>query len=407
MKTNETVTAPPVASQPGNVSVRQLAKSLISTPATAKQEQTETAGTETAAATREVPPAKNGEETETAEDLSRTEAGTETTEGTEATETTAAEETAEGTETAGTETTEETPGEETTATLSEAATARLNADLAPLIEELQKAGAKGALQILQKRIPKLVDQRDTERNGRLQAVEQNAQLRQELTEARKPKEVRQDAGPTLQHPEVAKVMGELNNVDTWLGWCEQNPEGGELPDGKGKDGTVQLDASQVTTMRRELEKNRTELVARKVQTEATAKAEFRQQFETHHAAAVAQYPWLKNAQSPEHQEMQGILQVAPWFKQSPDYELAIGDFLAGKALRLAKAKTVNGLPPRKPAAAREPTRVMADPPTTGARRQEPGKAKKEEADSKFKSSGSTKDLAKRFSADRQASRSGG
>lgn len=402
MKT-ETQTAPPTVSQPGNLSVRELAKSLTQTaPATAKP-TTKTAESGTTAATREGQPPEEGTETETAPDLSTTETETEqeSTEGTE-TEATAentAEETAAATdENTATEATEEAPAEQP-------AKAELPEELKDAMEIAKADGKKGTADLL-KRVHKLVDERDTARNARLQIEEQNAQLRTELTEARERGTKDEGQGTmTHVHPEVAKVVGELNNVDHWLGWCEQNPDGGELPDGKG--GKLELDPAHVKAIRGSLERERSEIVARKVQTERDVRVEYNQAYQKSHTEAVALYPWLKNSQAPENQEFQTLLKAMPWVKQAPTYEIDLADYLAGKALRLAKAKATPTVIPRKVTPSREPTRVLAEPPASSAQRKDPAKAKKEEADTQFKKSGSTKDLAKSFAANRRASRTGG
>src|SRR6185312_15877432 len=189
MKTNGTLEAPAATSQPGNVTVRQLAASLRKTPATAKEENggghrpAAASATESTAETHEAPPPEEGE-TQADENLEQehtegaeTEAAAETTDAAPETESTEATDSTE-------ETAETESAENAEPALSEAMAARIDAELAPLIDELTKAGAKGALQILQKRIPKLVDQRDTERNGRLSAEQQVSQLRQELQDAK-------------------------------------------------------------------------------------------------------------------------------------------------------------------------------------------------------------------------------
>lgn len=407
LKRMKTQTAEPAAApQPGNVSVRELAKSLTKAPATASTEDgtTEAGGQ---AGTREVPPPKKRKGEPTAEETQTPE---EQTEGT-GTETQAEDTTAEATET----TTEEAPVEERTEStegnegneapsIGDEASKRLDTELAPLIQELQAAGAKGALQILQKRIPKLVDQRDTERNGRLAAEEQVGQLRKELQEARsqKPEAGGQSNGNGAMHPAVARVTGELNQVDHWLSWCEDNADGGTVPNGKD---TVELNAQQVKSLRSQLERERTELLVRKSQTESEARAEYQQAYKEHHTTAVSHYAWMRNTNSPEAQEAQAILKAAPGFKAFPDYELMLGDFITGKQLRLAKAKANGNGTVKRPAPQREPTRVVAEPPGSVATRKAPEKAKKEEADSQFRKSGSTRDLASSFAASRRASRS--
>ena len=319
------------------------------------------------------------------------------TEGTEGTEATATE-TAEPTPEASPD--EPTPGEEPAPALPP--------EVAEAIE-IAKAqdGGKGKAEML-KRIHKLTDARDTERNARLTAEEQVKQMRQELQEART--KAPAAAAPAGMHPEVAKVVGELNTVDHWLGWCEEQlprltsgeVETVELPNGKG--GTLQVGLKDVAKTRRDLENMRQEVVAKKVQTEAAVKAAFNEAYRTSHQAALSVYPWLKQETSREFQDFQTILKNVPGFKSIPDHELAIGDFLAGRALREAKAKGAAAPGPRKAAASREPTRVETAAPSSGAEaEEEPAKAVKQSQQS-FAKSGSVKDLASMLTASRRVGR---
>lgn len=430
MKTTES-TATATAPQPGNLTTRQLAQSLTKIPATSQTEttETETAEPETEATSRETSPATNGKSRNKPATLSNPEpeadadpeAETETAESPEGTESTESTETA-GTEEAGAEGAEGTETEETTTETAEAdepvsvtdqVSKHLEAELGDLIGELQKAGAKGALQILQKRIPKLTDQRDTERNGRLAAEEQNTQLRRELQEARnhKPEANGHSQANGFTDPKVRAVVNELQNVDHWLAYCEStlpqlasgDLEVAELPDGRG--GKYQLNAQQLASIQRDLQNQRTALVARKEVVSEQAKAAWKQEYQKHHAVAVKEFPWLAKPESAQHQEFQAILQLFPAFKQAPDYELAIGDFLAGKALREARAKArTNGTQLRRAQPSREPTRVVSAPPGGAADREPSDEKDAKAADEQFRKSGRTSDLARSLTAKARASR---
>ena len=275
--------------------------------------------------------------------------------------------------------------------------------------EIAKAqdGGKGKAEML-KRIHKLTDARDTERNGRLAAEEQLTQLRQELTEAKTAKPST-PATPAGVHPAVHAVQQDLARVDEALSWCEEQlprlqsgeVESVEVPDGKGGKSTATL--RDVAKARRDLENQRQELVAKKLATEKDVKTAFDAAHQTAHQAALKAYPWVANPQSNEHAQMQQILKMIPGFKSVPDFELAIGDFLAGKSAREARAKAPAAAPTRKPAPAREPTRVATQAPSSG------GEAEGEEKDAKvatqkFTKSGSTRDLARALTAKRQAGR---
>jgi len=384
-----TTAAPP---QPGNVSVRQLAASLSKTPA---------GGSAPANTTGD--PATPTKKTDEEPAATTADANTATPEGGEPTDPAAeiGTDPEKGTTQDPEPEPEPEPGDaEPEPEPEPEPQAGLPAELQDAIDLAKGDGKKGVAQLL-KRVHSLADQRDTERNARLAAAEENRQLRSELQQARTKAPEVQTSGGASAHPEVAQISQELSNVDHWLAWCDSNPEGGEIPKG---DETVTLTPQQVQAVRRDLQNQRTELVARKVQTEREYKQAYGQAYAQHHQEALKEFPWLADAAAPERQEMDAILKVFPAFKQSPDYELAIGDYLAGRKLRDArtKARATNGTV-RKPTPARTPTKVVAEPPG-GARRGDPKKDEKKQADEKFQSSGRTADLAKTFAASRRASR---
>ena len=415
MKTNtETAaTTPP----PGNVSTRQLAATLTKTaPATGQSDTpTETAEAGPAATTREASPAKGEEKAEAAVDQTESTAKTaESTETTEKTETAASTETAEAVET--TEGNESHEGGETTETTETqergggAAATELPPEVAEAIE-IAKAqdGGKGKAQLLQ-RVHKLVDERDTERNARLAAEEKVTRMTTELDDARKGKA--QPAAPTGDlHPAVAEVVGEIRNVDQWLGTLRKaqpalnNGTQSELqiPDGKG--GMTSLSADQVNNLVDDLTNQRTELVARKVQTEGAVKQAFRETYRQVHAQAVREYPWLDKTDSPQTVRMQEMLKAIPSLKQYPDYELVMGDYFAGQAARLARQKAARMTPATKvPVKTPEPPRVPIAGGAGGGTGEKPGDGDATEADKQFEKTGKVGDLAKSFSAKARATR---
>ncbi len=81
--------------------------------------------------------------------------------------------------------------------------------------------------------------------------------------------------------------------------------------------------------------------------------------------------------------------------------MVLGDYLTGRTARLAKAKAAAT---RRPAPAREPTPVPTEPPAGGVRPVNGAKKEAEAAESNFRKSGKTSDLAKRFVATARASR---
>lgn len=274
--------------------------------------------------------------------------------------------------------------------------------------EIAKAqdGGKGKAELL-KRVHKLTDARDTERNARLQAEEANAQLRTELQQARAQKP--EAATPTGMHPEVHKVNQELSNVDHWLGWCEESAaalQGGEVetveaPDGKG--GKIQVGLKDVLKTKRDLENMRQEVVAKKVQTEQAVKAAFQEAYQQSHQAALTKFPQFKDPESDWSQKAKQIVGAMPGIKGFPDYEILIGHFLRGLELD-AQAAKAPATPARKAAPDREPAKVNITPPGSGAEPDEPSEKKVKASTQQFQKTGSTRDLAKTLTANRQASR---
>jgi hypothetical protein len=299
----------------------------------------------------------------------------------------------------------ETPPEEIPVEHADAPSGEAPALPAEIVEamEIAKAqdGGKGKADLL-KRVYKLVDQRDTERNARLAAEETNRKLAGQLEAAGKNPEAATVTASSGVHPAVAELVGELTNVDHWLGWCKQHAEGGEVPDGKG--GSVKLNAANVGQIYDDLTNQRSELVARKVQTQSAVKQAFTDTYRQVHAAAVVRYPWVAKPEAAEHVRMQALLKQMPGLKQFPDYELVVGDYFRGEQARMADEKAraagkINGQPAR-----REPARVAIAPAATGAEEAKPAAKAIQETESKFQKSGRTADLAKSFSARARANR---
>lgn len=276
-------------------------------------------------------------------------------------------------------------------------------ELADAIEIAKGDGKKGVAELLN-RLHKLVDVRDTERNARLASEEKATRLEAELAEAR-------EAGSKAEpvpingevHPEVRKVVSEIGNVDKWRRWCDEHPDGGQVPDGKG--GQVEMDAEGVRAARRGLDDQRSELVARKVNMESAVKREFDTHYQQQHATAQKLYPELFQKESQEAKVAAQLLAAIPGLKQFPDYEIVIGRYLKGMKLEQAQAKAATNGAPRKPAPAREPTPVVSEPPSAQSVR---GRSTEDQevqaAEARYEKSGKTADLAKLNAAKMRAQR---
>lgn len=374
-------TAEPVApaeSRPGNLTVRELAASLSQSAPPQSQSPKEDAPESPSPAAESVPAATPSGETDAPDGLpndipSEPESSPADTAEPEA---------------------PESPPEPVEPPPADPVSSALAAELKPLVDDLKKAGAKGALEILQKRIPKLVDQRDTERNARLAADEKVRALETEVAELRQQNAATTTAtaaATTGQHPDVVAVVQKIANVDHWLTQLRQNPGGLEVPDGRG--GKVELDADAVVEAIEKLREQRQELVAEKVAVQNRVNEAFKADYAMAHAAAEKRYPELFKADSPEAKLREQLLKALPGLKQFADYELIVGRYINGYKLEMAHTKTSTAAP-RKVAPAREPALVPTEPPGAKAAPVNGRSKEIQEAEAAFRKSGKTSDLAR-------------
>ncbi len=304
----------------------------------------------------------------------------------------------------------ETPGEEPEPEPEgQPVKAALPPELAEAIEIAKTQGQKGVADLL-KRVHKVVDARDTERNARLQAEEQNKNLRLELQQART-NQPQAAVNTTGEHPAVVAVKQELANVDHWMGWCEENLpklqsgelESVELPDPENPGKKLKADAKDVAKTLRDLQNIRQEIVAKKVDTEGKVRSAYEAAHKVAHTTALTIFPEFKNPDSDWSKRKEQVLRAMPGMKQFPDHELMIGHFFRGLELH-EKSKKEAPAGPKKVPAAREPARVVTDPPGSGAEPAPDGEKKAKASTQQFQKSGSTRDLARALTAKRQASR---
>lgn len=365
--------AAPAERPAANLTVQQLAKTLTKpTPSQATTEKTEPEVT-TPAADREEPPINEdaGEGAEGA-DLSQT-ATTETlTEGDAA------------------------PAAEAAASAEQPVKTELPAELADAIELAKGDGKKGVADLL-KRVHKLVDERDTNRNARLEAEERTRQLEAQLEEQQtKPAA---DPAPSASHPAIAAVNQQLAEVNGFLQLFRDNPQGVEIDDGEG--GKTYLDADTIAEHAENLRNRKTELLTERTVLTERVKEAFQEAHAKAHAVAVKKFPWLANPKDPQTQRMERILKVVPEVKRFPDYELVIGYYFKGLASDQA-AKP-------KPTLGREPTKVLTEAPSAAAGAGDAKSAAQREvkaAEEQFRKTGKADDLRKFESAKRKLARLG-
>jgi hypothetical protein len=153
----------------------------------------------------------------------------------------------------------------------------------------------------------------------------------------------------------------------------------------------------VAKLRRDLEANRQELVAQRVATEREVKSQMQAAYQQHHAQAVQMFPWLKDKNSAEYQGLQEALRMFPGLRMAPDHEIVMGHYFRGLKMYQAEQAAKSKPKPlvRKPAPAREPTRVQTEAPGGTVDGEEQAVS---EAQVAFQKSGRMQDLARSFAA---------
>ena len=224
-----------------------------------------------------------------------------------------------------------------------------------LAEFLADAKTGKAPKELARRVHKLVDQRDTERNTRLAAEQRAQQLEAELKDARETKAnvVPLPGAGVDAHPQLQQLHQQIEQLNGLIGWTRQNQLGGTLGEG---DQARDYDAAAVQAMQQNAQDRKAELIAERTGLRQQLQARHQQQEAAWDQAAVSAYPWLADAQSEEFKMAKEIATAAPWIRQHPSWPMRIGDMVAGARARMAR-KPANQpvLPTRKPAPAREPT----------------------------------------------------
>lgn len=367
----------------GNLSTADLAKRLRPNPAaspTAKPEGAQQAAPEGEAAPNEgtpevTPPAAGAEGAATAEGEPAAPEGEQPEGVGEATETPEQAEPAEG-----------DPNAE-----QHAERAQLVTDI---IEAIKAVGGDPKLvnKKLVTRIHSIADQRDTERNERLRLAEQNQQLAEQLKQAAQTPGVPQMNGATF-HPDIAKLDANINAAQQVIEWAESNPDGAEVPDGKG--GTLSYDAAQV----RQFKAKATADMARLSASRESKAQQIQQDYNAKRSEAVktaqARFPWTKQQNSPEYQEVVSLIRDVPELQLRPDWPLLTAYMVEGRKAIEAKGKTpmkTVGAPlTGKPPGSRVPPAVVAAP-ASGAPKVDAAQAEVKRLEKEFKDSGGKQEV---------------
>lgn len=179
---------------------------------------------------------------------------------------------------------------------------------------------------IQKRIDKVVAR---EKAAVQRAEEAEARLREIEAKGAKPAVI---VAPTADNPlaDVAttkELEAKLDAARQWKRWCIENPQGGEVPAGDGK--TEDIDEVRVRKILAQVDDLITVQIPRRA-------AYLTQQAE-HDSEARSVYPDLFQA-GEQQVAMNALLQAWPEVQRFSDWKMVLGDYMAGKAAREAKAK---------------------------------------------------------------------
>lgn len=258
---------------------------------------------------------------------------------------------------------------------------------------------KGREQLL-KRLHTLVDQRDMERNRRLQVEQQMQQQAQE-----RPSEISNRKFEISNEPPEAQQLSEqIAQLDYVIQLAENNPDGATVPEGQGRE--RYFSPQELANARRNAERQRQDLVSER----SALRVAFRQQMagmrKEYAQQARTAYPWLTNPQSAEAKEFAQVVgQLGDLQARFPDLDLWVADAVAGRLARTAKSqngRAVGALAPRKTPA------PAAPPPVPGGGSAAPRRGPVtpvqavDQARQQFETSGRLTDLAHKFAVQRQS-----
>lgn len=227
-----------------------------------------------------------------------------------------------------------------------------------------------------KRIDKLTRQKK-------EALEKAEALERELNDAKtkleqsndRPTPVQSAADPFADVWEVSKLNDEWTKARNLKRWCEDNIDGCEI---EGKE----YSSDDVKQIKRRVEDA--------IDLHIPTRARFLQNYQQIKPIAEQLYPWWKDRSAAEYTEAQAVLRQLPQIASLPEYQVLVGDFIAGRKLRLAQ-ESAKG----KPSATRPMVKAPSQPgrPTAIPAKKDAAKVGLDNAKSQFRKSGTTTELA--------------
>jgi hypothetical protein len=230
---------------------------------------------------------------------------------------------------------------------------------------------------VQKRINKLVAQRK-------EAAAKAEALERELADAQRKLDELQQAPPVAAVGQVdnpfgdvwdeAKLNDEYRKARDLRRWCEDNSDGCEVA---GKE----YSAEDIKAIRRKVEDA--------IDVHIPTRHQFLTTYKAVKPVAESVYPWWKDRSNQTYSEAQQVLRQMPQLAMYPDHQIAIGDFLEGRRMRMEREKVAKA--PKAPVkvAPKQPSAPKTSPMRTDKSASESKAAKQN-----FMRTGSSTELAK-------------
>lgn len=231
-------------------------------------------------------------------------------------------------------------------TEARAAEPKWRQQLAPEIREaLDELGLENGQQKLIARIHRLVDERDAERQGRLELLRKgngigNGKVTDEVTDEGMGNQARgvfaNGDDPVSYHPEMQRLEGEIAQLEGNVTWAEEHGEGGTLRNRETGE-PVELDEAGVRKQRRSWERRLNELYSERAVTRGQLQTRFEAKRQETQKTVGTLYPWMDDAKTAEYQEALAVLNEMPGVTLRPDWELIVGDLVVARLSRKGKA----------------------------------------------------------------------
>ena len=203
---------------------------------------------------------------------------------------------------------------------------------------------------VQRRINKLVAQKK-------EAAAKAEALERELNEARTKLEALEQQASAPQTSVVAdnpfadiwdetKLSDEYRKARELKRWCEDNADGCEI-------GGKEYSAEDIKSIRRKVEDA--------LDVHIPTRHQFLTNYKQIKPIAEASYPWWKDRSNQTYAEAQQVLRQMPQLASFPDYQLAIGDFLEGRKMRMEREKSAKVPKAAVKVAPKQPSAPKASP----------------------------------------------